>query len=75
MATVHVERTSTVPDGWDFLVRVRERDGETHHRVTLARADWQRLTGQSVQPEVLVDKTSNFCWRENPGTASYAVST
>jgi len=57
---IDVERTSTVPDGWAFLVRVSEADGQTEHRVTVARADYERLTNLAVLPEVLVHKTFEF---------------
>ncbi len=57
---IEVERSSCVPDGWAFSVRVVEPDGQTEHRVTLACADYERLTGLAVKPELLVEKTFEF---------------
>ena len=60
---IEVERTATIPDGWAFVVRVSDDEGQTEHQVTLARADWQRLTGQAVQPEALLERTFEFLLR------------
>ncbi len=69
-ALIEVERTSTVPDGWAFTVRVIEANGQTEHRVTVARADYERLTGLAVHPEVLVEKTFEFLLARE---AKYAI--
>jgi hypothetical protein len=68
-AVIEVERADTVPDGWAFLVRVTEGDSWTEHRVTLARADYERLTGLAVLPEALVRKTFEFLLAHEPKTA------
>jgi hypothetical protein len=34
---IEVERSTTVPDGWGFRVRVSEADGQTRHQVALGR--------------------------------------
>ncbi len=65
-----VERTATVPDGWGFDVRVSEADGQTEHHVTVARHDYERLTGLAVPPEVLVEKTFDFLLARE---AKYAI--
>ena len=67
---MQIERTATVPDGWAFSVRVVEADGQTEHRVTVARSDYERLTGLVVQPEVLVAKTFEFLLTRE---AKYAI--
>ena len=36
---IQLERTSTVPGGWAFSVRVAEADGQTEHRVIAERSD------------------------------------
>ena len=63
---IKVERTSTVPDGWGFRVSVIEGQGETEHRVTVSRADYERLTALAVLPEVLVQKTFDFLLIREP---------
>ena len=57
---IEVERTDIVPDGWAFAVRVDEEGGRTEHRVTVARADYERLTRLAVRPEDLVLRTFEF---------------
>jgi len=66
---IEVEQMSTVPDGWGFVVRVADADGQTEHRVTVASADYQRLTGQTVSPEALVHKTFEFLLAREPKEA------
>jgi hypothetical protein len=66
---IEVERSSTVPDGWAFSVRVVEADGQTEHRVTVARVDYERLTALTVKPEVLVEKTFEFLLAREPKEA------
>jgi hypothetical protein len=59
MATIEVQRTN---DGepYEFQVTVKERGGETRHRVTLRQADYERLSGGRVDPEVLVTESFRF---------------
>ena len=59
-SVIDVQQTATAPDGWAFLVRVTEEGSQTEHRVTLARADYERLTHRTVPPEVLLGKTFEF---------------
>jgi hypothetical protein len=65
-SSIEVEQTSEVPDGWGFLVRVADEKSRTEHRVTVARADYQRLTGQAVPPGVLLQKTFEFLLEREP---------
>jgi len=65
-AVIQVDRTDTVPDGWAFLVRVTEGGSWTEHRVTVERADYERLTNLVVLPEVLVQKTFEFLLDREP---------
>jgi len=66
---IEVERTSAVPDGWAFAVRVVADDSHTEHRVTVARTDYERLTGLRVWPEELVRKTFEFLLERDPKEA------
>ena len=66
---IEVERASTVPEGWTFTVWVVEANGRTEHRVTVARADYERLAGLAVLPEMLVEKTFEFLLAREPKEA------
>ena len=39
---------------------MRERGGETHHRVTLRKTDYERLAGGKTSPEALVTESFRF---------------
>lgn len=58
-AHIEVERTDR-DDRYEFQVTVREGRGETHHRVTLQKADYERLAGGRASPEVLVTESFRF---------------
>jgi len=58
-ANIEVERTDH-DDRYEFQVTVRERGGETHHRVTLQKADYERLAGGKASPEALVTESFRF---------------
>ena len=47
-------------DRYEFQVTVRERGGESHHRVTLQKADYERLAGGKASPEALVTESFRF---------------
>jgi hypothetical protein len=66
MPTIQVEQSGTAPDGWDFLVQVREDGSRTEHRVTLAVRDYERLSRRAVTPEALVEKTFEFLLAREP---------
>jgi len=59
MAEIEVKK-SEHGDRYEFQVTVRERGGESHHRVTLRKADYERLTGGEVSPEALVTESFRF---------------
>ncbi len=65
MAKVDVQRTdrgdSTDADRtYEFQVIVQEGLGETRHRVTLKKADYERLSGGAVEPKALVAESFRF---------------
>jgi hypothetical protein len=59
MATIKVQRTDR-DDTYEFQVTVKERRGETHHRVTLRKADYERLSGGKADTEALVTESFRF---------------
>ena len=59
MADIEVEKSER-GDRYEFQVTVRERGRETHHRVTLRKADYERLTGGVASPEALVTESFRF---------------
>lgn len=59
MANIEV-KTSEHDDRYEFQVTVRERRSETHHRVTLRKADYERLAGGKATPEALVRESFRF---------------
>jgi hypothetical protein len=66
---IEVQQTSTLPDGWDFLVTVRETDSQTEHRVNLAHRDYERLARQRVPAEALVHNAFEFLLEREPKEA------
>jgi hypothetical protein len=68
MASIEVEK-SEHNGGYEFLVTVREGGGATHHRVTLRRDDYERLTGGQVSPEALVTESFRFLLEYEPKEA------
>ena len=65
MATIEVEK-SEYDDRYEFQVTVRERGGESHHRVTLRKADHEWLTGGQASPEALVAESFRFLLEREP---------
>jgi hypothetical protein len=59
MEDITVSKTES-DDGFEFQVTVKERRGETRHRVTLSKADYQRLGGDRISPEDLVAESFRF---------------
>ena len=59
MATIKVKTTDR-GDTYEFQVTVKEGLGETHHRVTLRKADYERLSGGKADPEALVSESFRF---------------
>jgi hypothetical protein len=59
MATIELQRTDR-GDTYEFRVTVREGSGETRHRVTLRKADYERLCGGRADPDTLVSESFRF---------------
>jgi hypothetical protein len=53
-------------DGYEFQVSIKDRRGETQHRVTLKEADYQRLTGGEASPKELVTASFHFLLEREP---------
>ncbi|MBE9506926.1 MAG: hypothetical protein IMY86_02665, partial [Chloroflexi bacterium] len=45
---------------------VKEGRGESRHRVTLRKADYERLSGGKVSPEALVTESFRFLLEREP---------
>ena len=59
MADLEVKK-SDHGERYEFQVTVRERGGETDHRVTLRKDDYERLAGGKASPEALVTESFRF---------------
>jgi hypothetical protein len=59
MANIEVKK-SDHGDSYEFQVTVAEGKGETQHRVTLRKADYERLAGGQATPEALVTESFRF---------------
>jgi hypothetical protein len=59
VATIEVQSTD-LGDAYAFEVTVKEGLGETHHRVTLRKDDYERLSGGKADPEALVTESFRF---------------
>jgi hypothetical protein len=62
-------QTIEVTDPFVFQVTVTERTGKTQHRVTLARADYERLSGGEASLEALVSESFRFLLEREPKEA------
>jgi hypothetical protein len=62
---IEVQRTDG-GDTYEFQVTVREGRGETHHRVTLRKADYERLSGGKADPDALVSESFRFLLEREP---------
>lgn len=56
-------------DGYEFRVLVRGLGSETRHRVTLSRADFERLSECETSPEALVGESFRFLLEREPKEA------
>jgi hypothetical protein len=65
MATIDVKK-SEHGDRYEFQVTVRERGGASQHRVTLRKADYERLAGGKATPEALVTESFRFLLEREP---------
>ena len=68
MATIVVKKSKRGYN-YEFQVTVRERGGESQHRVTLRKADYERLTGGLSSPEALVTESFQFLLEREPKEA------
>jgi hypothetical protein len=71
MATIDVQRmdrsdTTDADQPYEFQVIVKEGQGETRHRVTLQKADYERLSGNRADPERLVTESFRFLLEREP---------
>jgi hypothetical protein len=62
---IDVQRTAE-GDPLEFEVTVRDGNGETRHRVTMARATCERLTGGKHTPERCLEAAFRFLLDREP---------
>jgi predicted GIY-YIG superfamily endonuclease len=65
VATIQV-LTTDHGDTYEFEVTVKEGLGKTRHRVTLRKADYERLSGGKANPETLVSESFHFLLEREP---------
>ena len=63
--TINVRRIASA-DPLAFEITVRERGSETHHRVTLAKRDYDRISGGHYAPEKCVEAAFRFLLDREP---------
>ena len=68
MADIQVNATEH-EETYECQVTISERGSETHHRVTLHKADYERLAGGKTGPEVLVTESFRFLLEREPKEA------
>jgi hypothetical protein len=62
---IHVSKSER-DNTYECQVTVKERGSQTRHKVTLKRADYERLTGGDVSPETLVVESFRFLLEREP---------
>ena len=62
---IEVKRVGT-PGSFEFEVTVRDADGETRHRVTIARETYDRLSGGKFNSEQCVEAAFAFLLEREP---------
>ncbi len=65
MADIEVKRTDH-DDSYEFQVAVKEGRGESRHRVTLRKGDYQELAAGKASPEDLVTESFRFLLEREP---------
>lgn len=65
MAEIEV-RSIKEQDPYEFEVTIREGRSATQHRVTLGRADYERLAAGQASPEALVTESFRFLLEREP---------
>ncbi len=68
MADIEV-KTTEHDDSYEFQVTVKDGRGETRHRVTLQKADYEDLVGERASPEALVRESFQFLLEREPKEA------
>lgn len=68
MADIEV-KTAEHDDGYECQVTVKDGRGETRHRVTLQKADYEQLVGEKASPEALVRESFRFLLEREPKEA------
>jgi hypothetical protein len=59
-------KTTERDDSYEFQVIVKDGRGETRHRVTLQKADYEELAGNTASPEALVRESFRFLLEREP---------
>lgn len=65
MADIEVKSTD-LGTKYEFQVTVQEGGSATHHRVTLNKADYERLAGGKASPDALVIESFHFLLKREP---------
>jgi hypothetical protein len=65
MADIEVQ-ASDKGNAYEFQVTVSEWGNQTRHRVSLSKADYERLTGGQASPEYLVRESFRFLLEREP---------
>jgi len=65
VANIEVQKTDH-GDTYELQVTVKEGRGESRHRVTLRKADYERLSGGKVSPEALVIESFRLLLEREP---------
>jgi len=65
VANIEVQKTDH-GDTYELQVTVKEGRGESRHRVTLRKADYERLSGGKISPEALVTESFRFLLEREP---------
>jgi len=65
VANIEVQKTDH-GDTCELQVTVKEGRGESRHRVTLRKVDYERLSGGKISPEALVTELFRFLLEREP---------
>lgn len=69
MPNVDVHERAETDTGWEFDVTVQDGGAETGHLVVVPREYYEELTGGTVAPEELVQKSFAFLLEREPQEA------
>jgi len=59
-------KTTRHNDSYECQVTVKDGWGETRHRVTLQKADYEQLVGDKASPEALATESFRFLLEREP---------